>query len=179
MVSNKHLHMVSAQQAYIFIYSSIYLCFIIPSQFLHSEDWFPKCIKSDREIYANNTLQGRKSGLTREERVVDYWYPRISFSQYTSTRFQKNDKSLTPLVKRCLWLLNRVYILKILISYYVQKDRYVITCNPRPDLINRLEIRIRPCDIKKPAGGYILVEGIEATARIQSWDKVGFFTILS
>ena len=100
----------------------------------------------------------------------------LAIYQYT---FSKNDKSLTPLVKRFLWLLNRVYILKILISYYVQKDRYVITRNPRPDLINRLEIRIRPCDIKKPAGGYILVEGIEATARIQSWDKVGFCTILS
>ena len=82
--------------------------------------------------------------------------------------FSKNDKSLTPHVKRCLWLLNRV-----------QRDRYLNTRNPRPDLINRLEIRIRPCDIKKPAGGYILVEGIEATARIQSWDKVGFCTILN
>ena len=86
----------------------------------------------------------------------------------TITRFQKNVKSLTPHVKRCLWLLNRV-----------QRDRYLNTRNPRPDLINRLEIRIRPCDIKKPAGGYILVEGIEATARIQSWDKVGFCTILN
>ena len=179
MVSNKHLYMVSAQQAYISICLSIYLCFIIPSQFLHSEDWFPKCIKSDREIYANNTLQGRKSGLTREERVVGYWYPRISFSQYTSTRFQKNVKSLTPHVKRCLWLLNRVYILEILISHYVQKDRYLNTRNLRPDLLNRLEIRIRPCDVKKPAGGYILVEGIETTARIQSSDKVGFCTILN
>lgn len=45
------------------IYSSIYFFFIIPSQFLHSEDWFPKCIKSGREIYANNTLQGRNMGL--------------------------------------------------------------------------------------------------------------------
>lgn len=40
MVSNKHLYMVSAQQAYISICLSIYLCFIIPSQFLHSEDDF-------------------------------------------------------------------------------------------------------------------------------------------
>ena len=97
----------------------------------------------------------------------------------TITRFQKNVKSLTPHVKRCLWLLNRVYILEILISHYVQKDRYLNTRNLRPDLLNRLEIRIRPCDVKKPAGGYILVEGIETTARIQSWDKVGFCTILN